>query len=159
MPFTSAVARSTALLVLPEPTRLEAVRVSEIWASVRPVIALRLPVVTKVPVASGSVQVRAAVRSALVIVPTNVAAPVVATLMTMSSVLAVALSTVMPRIVAPPLKVEAVVVTAPRAVTVARVSASAPRPQVPHVGFVPLLMRQVPLAPMVSLARLVVVLA
>ncbi len=57
------------------------------------------------PEASGKLQVRTAVRSALVIVPVNLAAPPVVTLRAMRSSVAVAVSTVIPRIVAPPVRV------------------------------------------------------
>ncbi len=58
--------------------------------------------VHNVPVSSGSVHVRAAVRSALVIVPVNRAAPPVVTLNAIRSSVAVAVSTVNPRMAAPP---------------------------------------------------------
>ena len=77
-----------------------------------------------VPVRSGNVYVLAAVRSAFVIVPVKEFEPAAVTVIARVSEFAVALSTVRPRIVAPPVNDEAVDVVAPRPVTVASVSAS-----------------------------------
>ena len=49
-----------ALVVEPEPMKMEDVRVSEIWESVSPVMSVRLPVVMTVPVALGKVYVLSA---------------------------------------------------------------------------------------------------
>ena len=68
----------------------------------------------------------------MVTVPVKRAAPTAAMATVMRSLVAVALSTVKPRMVAPPWKLEAVLVVAPRPVTVASVSASAASPQLPH---------------------------
>ena len=62
-------------------------------------------------------------------VPVKEFDPAAVTLFASLSELAVALSTVKPRMVAPPVKEEAVVVVAPRPVTVAKVSASEVRPE------------------------------
>ena len=96
------------------------------------VILARLPVVITMPETSGSVQVRLAVRSALVTVPVKRPAPPVVTAIAIRSSVAVVVSMVKPRMVAPPWKLEAVVVVAPRPVTVASVSASALKPHEPH---------------------------
>ncbi len=80
-----------------------------------------------VPERSGSVYVRLAVRSSFVTVPVNEFAPAAVTEIDRTSELAVALSTVNPRIVAPPVNELAVDVVAPRPVTLESVSASAVR--------------------------------
>ncbi len=93
----------------------------------------QLPLVRqKVPLASGSVQVLAAVRSALVMVPLKRVAPPVVIPSRIWSSVTVALLTVTPAMVAPPFSETAVEVAAPLAVTVARVSASEVKPQLPH---------------------------
>jgi hypothetical protein len=84
--------------------------------------------------AFGSVYVRADVRSALVIVPVKAFAPAAVTVMASESELAVALSIVSPRTVAPPVNDDAVEVVAPRPVTEERVSVSAVR-KVPELTF------------------------
>ena len=65
VPATSAVPRSTPVVVLPLPTKSELVRVSETWASVKLPVKVMLPaadnamlplaLTAKVPLASGSV--------------------------------------------------------------------------------------------------------
>ena len=91
-------------------------------AIIVPVIDPVSPVVTMVPVTFGRVQVRVAVRSAFVSVPSNELEPPAAAAMTMRSYAALAVSIVRPRIAAPPVKEDAVEVVAPRPVTEERVS-------------------------------------
>ncbi len=76
IPATSAVAKSTASVVVPEPLKILAVRVSDTCESVRPVMSLMLPVVMTVPEKFGKVYVLSAtVRSAVVMMPANLPAP------------------------------------------------------------------------------------
>ena len=58
VPATSAVARSTAFVVEPDPMKIEDVSVFEICESVRPVMSVMFPVVINVPLTSGAVYVR-----------------------------------------------------------------------------------------------------
>ncbi len=76
IPATSAVAKSTASVVVPEPLKILAVRVSDTCESVSPVISEMLPVVMTVPEKFGKVYVLSAtVRSAVVMMPANLPAP------------------------------------------------------------------------------------
>ncbi len=69
VPATSAVPRSTALVVEPDPMNIDAVRVSEICESVRPVMSDMLPVVITVPDAFGNVYVLSPDKSVISNIP------------------------------------------------------------------------------------------
>lgn len=97
---------------------------------------------------------RAAVKSALVIDPVKLPTPPVVTLTASLSSVAVAVSIVTPRIVAPPVRLKVVAVDEPRPVTLAKVSVSAVT-QVLHVTVVVLLCRHWPLEPRANRVELV----
>lgn len=113
----------------------------------------------KVPVALGRVYVLLAVRSELVMVPVKRAAPPVVTERAKRSSVAVAVSIVVPRIVAPPVKERAVAVEAPLPVTLDKVLVSAivtcPEPLLVVVISVPAAIVTVPPCVIVELEPLV----
>jgi hypothetical protein len=100
-PATSAVARSIALVVEPEPMNILDVRVSDICESESPVIDERFPVVMTVPVASGNVIVLSDVVGSANVMSVSIASAVLPSAMrpVVPNIVALAASVGLPAIV------------------------------------------------------------